>query len=181
MVKFIILCQDNLIQTYQPNMQDDILTQFQKANNITDSQPANSSVEDPILSNFQQSASTPQDLLNADTTQAQSGWCQKFVDDAIGTPDQNRQPSADAAWQNYQSTGQAVQGTQGIQPGDIVYFSNNHVGIFSGKDKFISATEENPSKPVQTHTFQAWNDITGDTPLGYVKNPQSLPQIGGLQ
>jgi hypothetical protein len=124
-------------------------------------------------------ASTPQDLVNANTTDAQSGWCQKFVDDAIGTPDQNRQPSADDAWNNYQSTGQATQGLQGIQPGDIVYFDNNHVGIFAGKDKFISATEEDPTKPVQTHTFQAWNDITGDIPLGYVKNPQSLPPIGG--
>jgi hypothetical protein len=129
----------------------------------------------------------PTDLTNATKSATApdvskyNGYCQQFVDDAIGTPDQNRQPSADAAWQNYQSTGQAVQGLQGIQPGDIVYFNNNHVGIFAGKDKFISATEEDSSKPVQTHTFQAWSDLTGDAPLGYVKNPQSLPNIQGGQ
>jgi hypothetical protein len=123
---------------------------------------------------------TPSDLTNANNIQGQSGWCQKFVDDAIGTPPQDRVGSADEAWQKYQATGQAVQGTQGIQPGDLLYFSNNHVGIYSGKDKFISATEQDPQHPVKNQSIQAWNDITGDVPLGYVKNPKSLPNIGGI-
>ena len=122
---------------------------------------------------------TPSDLINANIIQGKSGWCQKFVDDAIGTPPQNRLPSADAAWQNYQATGQATQGTQGIQPGDLLYFSNNHVGIYSGGDKFISATEQDPKQPVKNQSIGAWHDITGDVPLGYVRNPSNLPQIGG--
>ena len=144
--------------------------------------PADSSpspLADQISQIDQSYSGVPQDLANASTIPAQSGWCQKFVDDAIGTPQQNRQPSADAAWANYQATGQAVQGTQGIQPGDLLYFSNNHVGIYSGGDKFVSATEEDQKSPVKNQSIKAWYDLTGDVPLGYVKNPSNLPQIGG--
>lgn len=133
---------------------------------------------DPYSTFINQDIPNTSDITNANSIPAQSGWCQKFVDDAIGTPQQDRLPSADAAWQNYQATGQAVQGTKGIQPGDILYFSNNHVGIYSGGDKFVSATEQDPQNPVKTQSIKAWNDITGDVPLGYVKNPSNLPSIG---
>lgn len=113
-----------------------------------------------------------------------NGYCQQFVDDVIGTPPQSRAPSASAAWSNYLQQGQGVQGVNGIQPGDLVYFQDpndpdGHVGIYSGGDKFISATQVDPKKPVQNQSFKAWNDLTGDQILGYVKNPQSLPAIGG--
>lgn len=138
----------------------------------------------------QQFGVTPSDVNNANITASKpdvskyNGYCQQFVDDVIGTPPQNRAPSASAAWNNYSQTGQGIQGTKGMQPGDIIYFNdpndpNGHVGIFSGGDKFISATQENPNKPVQNHTIKGWTDLTGDSILGYVKNPSNLPAIGG--
>ena len=142
----------------------------------------------PSLSDFSQptdvtdAVSTGQDL-NAPNY---SGLCQGFVDDVLKTPPDVRasHTSASAAWDNYQQTGQAVQGTQGIQPGDILYFQdpNNaagHVGFYSGGDKFVSATEQDPKQVVKNQSVSAWNDLTGDTVLGYVKNPSNLPQIGG--
>lgn len=145
---------------------------------------------DPFVDPTLQSAPVPQDVnqaaqLGKDPRSVKyNGMCLQFVDDVLNTPPQNRAPSASASWNNYLNQGQAVQGTAGLQAGDIIYFDDpndpdGHVGFYSGKGNFISATEENPEKPVQNHSLKGWMDLTGQKLLGYVKNPENLPQIGG--
>jgi len=167
-----------------------IYDEMQQVANQNSGEPTASS--DPYSELNKVAQSSPSDLTGATlkqkdpNSQKYNGYCQGFVDDVIGTPQQSRQPSASSAWNNYSQTGQAVQGTQGIQPGDLIYFNdpndpNGHVGIYSGGDKFISATEVDPKHPVQNQSIGAWQDKTGQTILGYVKNPSSLPAIGGNQ
>ena len=120
------------------------------------------------------------------TASKYNGYCQQFVDDVLQTPPQNRQATASDAWNNYAQQGLAHSGTEGMQPGDLIYFEDpndpaGHVGLYSGNDKFISATQVDPQKPVQNQSIAGWQDLTGDKVLGYVKNPENLPSIGGQQ
>ncbi len=142
---------------------------------------------DPFIS---QDLQTPPDISLASQVGEQpssskyNGYCQQFVDDVLQTPPGNRQPSASASWQNYSQQGVAKPGIKGIQPGDLIYFNdsndpNGHVGLYSGGGKFISATQVDPNKPVQNQSIAAWQDLTGQQILGYVKNPENLPNIGG--
>ena len=153
----------------------DVYSDFVNAHTTS---PSQDSGNDPY-SAFISSHANPSDVTQAtneasDPNSTQySGMCQQFVDDIIGTPPENRAPSASQAWQNYQTNGQAVQGTSGIKPGDLIYFqdpknSDGHVGFYTGGDNFVSATQQDPNHPVQTQSISAWQDLTGDSILGYV-------------
>jgi hypothetical protein len=138
----------------------------------TQASPSMSQASDPnpLLDS---SVATATNMANDPTSSKYNGFCQQFVDDIIGTPAQNRQPSASSAWSNYAQTGKAVQGTQGIKPGDIIYFNdpndpNGHVGFYTGGDSFISATQQDPQHPVKTQSLKGWQDLTGDSVLGFV-------------
>lgn len=114
------------------------------------------------------------------------GYCQAFVERMSGN--QQRFPSAIQAWNNALNK---VQGTQGIQPGDLVYFSPNqsnrgygHTGIYSGDNQMISATYGG----VKKNNLEDWLKSTGQKLLGYLpqgarqvqtqqpQNPQQQPQ-----
>lgn len=147
---------------------------------------------DPVTQAALQNAQIPSDVSEAtnlgeqSTSSKYNGYCQQFVDDVLQTPAQNRMPTADAAWNNYSQQGLAHSGTDGIQSGDLIYFQDpndpaGHVGLYSGNGKFISATQVDPQNPVQNQSIAAWQDLTGQKVLGYVKNPENLPQIGGSQ
>ncbi|MCK9371058.1 C40 family peptidase [Candidatus Dojkabacteria bacterium] len=104
------------------------------------------------------------------------GYCQQFVKEMGGT---TRGASAIQAWNNAQNK---VQGTQGIQPGDLVYFSPNstnqgfgHTGVYEGDNKYISATNSG----VLRNDLNAWQTATGQKLLGYV--PQSERQAQNTQ
>src|ERR1035437_6573514 len=67
------------------------------------------------------------------------GWCQAFVRSVGGNT------SGASAYQAWQNAGNKVTGTQGMQPGDLVYFSPNqgnnndgHTGIYAGNNQFIT-------------------------------------------
>lgn len=99
------------------------------------------------------------------------GYCQRFVRQMGGT---TQGASAIQAWNNAQNK---VQGTQGIQAGDLVYFSPNatnegfgHTGIYSGDNRYISATNSG----VLENDINNWQTATGQKLLGYV--PQSERQ-----
>jgi hypothetical protein len=76
-------------------------------------------------------------------------------------------PSAIAAWNQSKDK---VQGLEGIQPGDQIFFapdkSNSgfgHTGIYQGDGKFTSATYNG----VQTNDLNNWQQSTGQQLLGY--------------
>ena len=94
------------------------------------------------------------------------GYCQAFVERMTGN--QQRSPTAISAWDNAQNK---VQGTQGMQPGDLVYFSPNasnqnygHTGIISGNNEMISATNSG----VKKSNIIDWLKQTGQNLLGYI-------------
>lgn len=100
------------------------------------------------------------------------GYCQQFVRELGGT---TRGASAIQAWN---SAPNKVVGTQGIQPGDLVYFSPNstnqgfgHTGVYEGNNKYISATNSG----VLRNDLNAWQTATGQKLLGYV--PQGERQV----
>lgn len=106
-------------------------------------------------------------------TQDFNNFCQAFVE-KVTQGKTGIYPSAIQAWQSQQNN--AVQGTQGLQPGDTVYFSPNasnngygHTGVYQGNGKFISAT----SNGVREYDLNQWQQMTGQQLLGYV------PQKGG--
>lgn len=114
--------------------------------------------------------------------QSYDDYCQQFVEQ-VTYGKSGIFPNANDAWNSYSQSGQAQQGMKGIQPGDLVYFapdqSNNfegHTGIYQGSNKFVSATYNG----VQSNDLNSWENQTGQQVLGYVKNPQVLPQIGGF-
>lgn len=93
-----------------------------------------------------------------------NGWCQKFVSDVAGTP---RAPTAIAAWQQAKNK---VQGFDGMQPGDLVYFDTTntpggagHTAIYSGNGKMISGGWGE-------RDINEWSQSMGQRPLGYVPN-----------
>lgn len=97
-----------------------------------------------------------------------NNFCEAFVEQAT-QGHTGVYPSAIQAWIGQQKS--AVQGTQGIQPGDTVYFSADksnggygHTGIYVGNGQFISATYNG----VQTEDLNKWQQSTGQKLLGYV-------------
>ncbi len=148
-----------------------------------DTQSAKPATSDSYFSGLNSSSNT-QDVKLAQSDlgdQSYDNYCQEFVDNVLGTPAQNRALTAKDAWSNYQQTGQATTGTDGIQPGDIVYFTptakvpEGHTGIYTGNNNFVSATWNG----VENNNLDKWQKTTGQQVLGYVKNPENLPQIGG--
>jgi hypothetical protein len=119
-----------------------------------------------------QSGADPADLARAKAELGKKeyiGYCQSFVEQATGSGWQGS--SATDAWNRAQNK---VQGLQGVQPGDPVYFQdpNNpdgHVGIMDQGNNFVSATDNG----VEENNLNDWIKLTGQTPLGY------LPRIGG--
>src|ERR1035437_8093444 len=107
------------------------------------------------------------------------GWCQAFVRSVGGTT------SGASAYQAWQNAGNKVTGTQGMQPGDLVYFSPNqgnnndgHTGVYAGNNQFISATDSG----ILNEDLQNWQTATGQQLLGYVpqgaRNPaQNQSQV----
>lgn len=120
-----------------------------------------------------QAGADPQDLALAKSQLGKKeyiGYCQEFVEKASGQGVMGS--SASQAWQNQQD--KAVQGLEGVEPGDQIYFSNpnnpdGHVGIVSNIDQtgtpsFISATNNG----IEENSLPEWEQMTGQTPLGYI-------------
>lgn len=113
---------------------------------------------------------SPKDLEIARQYMGQSkfiGYCQSFVRQVTGGRTQGA--SAIEAWNNAK---QKVAGSvQGMQPGDLVYFSPNasnsgygHTGIYAGQGQFVSATD----KGIRQSGLSEWMQATGQKLLGYV-------------
>jgi NlpC/P60 family len=95
------------------------------------------------------------------------GYCEQFVEQTTGSGWKGT--SALNAWNNQAEQGKAVSGLQGIKPGDAVYFNDSsqpfgHVGLYSGNDQFISATDNG----IQQNDLGKWQESTGQQVLGYV-------------
>lgn len=111
-------------------------------------------------------------------SQAFDDLCQEFVEQAAyGST--GHYASAIDAWNKQQQN--AVSGTNGIQPGDLVYFapdqSNNyygHAGIYTGNNQFVSATNNG----VQYNDLNSWQKGTGQRLLGYIPQGQSAGALG---
>lgn len=106
-------------------------------------------------------------------TQDYNNFCEAFVEQAT-QGHAGVYPSAIQAWIAQQKS--AVQGLQGIQPGDTVYFgadqSNGgygHTGIYVGNGQFVSATYNG----VKTADLGKWQQSTGQKLLGYVPSGQA--------
>lgn len=121
----------------------------------------------------------PADLARAKAQlgeQAYIGYCQSFVEQATGSGWQGS--SASDAWERSQNK---IQGLQGMQPGDLIYFNdpNNpdgHVGIADKNNQFVSATDNG----IQENDINNWEQETGQSPLGYI--PQQVnPYIKIIQ
>ncbi|HEX9059152.1 MAG TPA: NlpC/P60 family protein [Clostridia bacterium] len=126
---------------------------------------------------FSDSNSTSQNAPQSVTTaqsdigdQSYNGYCQAFVEQATYGKQGLFGATAYDAWNNFNKKGQATQGTQGIQPGDIIYFSPTqqvpagHTGIYEGGNNFVSATDDG----VQSNDLSKWQQATGQQILGYV-------------
>ncbi len=107
------------------------------------------------------------------------GYCQSFVRQVTGG--KTNGASAIAAWNN---APQKVQGTQGMQPGDLVYFNADksnqgfgHTGIFAGNNQFISATDNG----IRQTDLGSWMKATGQKLLGYVPAVERALGLGGQQ
>jgi len=144
--------------------------------------PSSSNATDPRLQEVAQGlgvgaspsssmpTSEPSDVQKASTDegdQSYDGWCESFVEAATGMPKQGG--TALEAWQNNLQKGTGVQGLDGIQPGDPMYFSDpnqpdGHTGIYMGGNRFISATDNG----VAVNDLDKWMSDTGQTPLGYI-------------
>lgn len=106
------------------------------------------------------------------------GYCQRFVERMGGT---TQGVSAIDAWNRSQNK---VQGTQGIQSGDLVYFSPNqsnqgygHTGVYEGDNNFISATYGG----VQRSNLADWAKQTAQKILGYVPQSERTQQVEKIQ
>lgn len=105
--------------------------------------------------------------INKLDDQSYIGFCERYVENVNGKS--GVYPSAAVAWEKQQDT--AVQGLQGVKPGDTIYFapddSNHgygHAGIYTGEGKFVSAT----SSGVKEHPLVDWVKSTGQQILGYI-------------
>lgn len=98
------------------------------------------------------------------------GYCQKFVGQITGG-----RTSGASAIQAWNRAPQKVPGIQGLQEGDLVYFSPNasnkgygHTGIYAGNGQFISATNTG----IKQTNLLDWMKSTGQKFLGYVPGSQ---------
>ncbi len=113
--------------------------------------------------------SNVQTAMNDVGDQSYNGYCQAFVEQTT-YGHQKMFPTAIDAWNSYNQNKQAVQGTQGIKPGDIVYFTPTpkvpagHTGIYQGDNKFVSATDTG----VASNDLNSWQQGTGQQILGYI-------------
>ena len=105
-----------------------------------------------------------------------TGYCQAFVRQVTGGVTQGA--SAIEAWNNAPTR---ISGTNGLQPGDLVYFSPNasnkgfgHTGIYAGNDQFISATD----KGIRSAGIGEWLKATGQKLLGYVPGSERALGLG---
>lgn len=115
--------------------------------------------------------------------QAWDDLCEKFAEQAV-YGHANMYPNAITAWTSQSKNG--VSGLNGIQPGDLVYFSpnegngyNGHTGIYQGNNQFLSATDNG----VQLNDIGKWVQSTGQQVLGYIptSNPQLKQQLSTLK
>ena len=102
-----------------------------------------------------------------------NNYCEAFVEQ-VTQGKTGIYPSAIQAWISQQKN--AVPGTNGIQPGDTIYFSPNqsnngygHTGIYIGNGQFISATYNG----VKTANLSSWQQSTGQQILGYIPTGQN--------
>jgi hypothetical protein len=108
---------------------------------------------------------------NQDANDSYAGWCQKFTDDILNTPQEQRQSSALNTFQNNPNSVNDPS-LKGIQPGDLVYFDaaqsnqgDGHVGFYEGNGKFISATDNGI---VDNKNINEWNQQNNQSVLGYI-------------
>ena len=101
------------------------------------------------------------------------GYCQAFVNRISGG-----KTSGASAIQAWNSAQQRIAGTQGLQPGDLVYFTPNksnsgygHTGVYAGNNQFISATNAG----IRQNSIMDWMKQTGQKLLGYVPTSQRNP------
>lgn len=144
---------------------------------MTPQQPQQSTALPPI----QQQSQLPGDVQSAQSDsgdQSYNNYCEKFVEQAVYGK-AGMFPTAADAINSYSQQGQAFAGTQGIQPGDMVYFApdksnrfEGHAGIYSGNGSFVSATDNG----VEEYSLKDWEKQTGQQLVGYVPPPQQSSQ-----
>lgn len=89
------------------------------------------------------------------------GDCQAFVEQ-MTKGRTGIYPTAIDAWNSQNK--QAIRGLEGIRPGDAIYFTPNHTGIYAGNNQFISATDNG----VEINNVNDWSQKTGQGILGYI-------------
>lgn len=120
-----------------------------------------------------QAGADPQDLALAKKElgkQEYIGYCETFVEKATGSGNQGA--TASDAWNNQQD--KAIQGLEGVRPGDKIYFSdpNNpagHVGLADQGGNFVSATDNG----IQENNINDWMKTTGQQALGYIPQQEN--------
>ena len=103
------------------------------------------------------------------------GYCQKFTRLSQGI-NESQGGTAIEAWNNIQNK---KPGLSGINPGDPLYFSANasnegmgHTGIYSGNNKFISATDNG----IKEYSIPEWQQMTNQSIMGYVPGGNNATQ-----
>lgn len=96
------------------------------------------------------------------------GLCERFVEQ-VTKGATGLFSSASSAFNGQQ--GQSQTDLSKMKPGDSIYFAadqsnggNGHTGIYSGNNKFISATDNG----VQENDLSQWQKSTGQKILGYI-------------
>lgn len=132
----------------------------------------NSPVQDTINSYATPKETQPANVKTAMSDvgdQSYNRYCQAFVEQTTYGK-QGIYPTAKDAWNTYLQNGQGKQGTDGIKPGDLLYFEptaqepDAHVGIFQGGNNFVSAQDYG----VKSQDIGEWQKETGQQIAGYV-------------
>ena len=142
-----------------------------------DNQNSTQTSADDFLSLYGDNSSgdtTPPILKNAEQIGQKNdpsyrGYCQKFVDDALGLPyPRTGKESAISAWDTAPNK---VESLNGVKKGDLIYFQDptgkepdGHVGIYEGGNQFYSARDDG----IKSDTITNWDKTTGQVPLGYI-------------
>lgn len=99
-----------------------------------------------------------------------NGLCEKYAEEQV-FGHSGIHPTAADAWNSYVNNGSAYEGTEGIQPGSLIYFNPDnsnggygHVGVYKGNGQFESATYDG----VKTLNLDDWEKGTGQKVLGWV-------------
>lgn len=113
--------------------------------------------------------------------QSYAGLCESWVEDVTNSSIQG--DTAYDSWKNLSGKGKGVAGLNGVQPGDLVYFSSDpnssygtdgHVGIYNGNGLFTSATDNG----VATASINDWTKANQQQVLGYVPRKDLSPEQG---